>query len=120
MQESDILISDASGIIFDFAFIYEKPVIAFNDTLDESRLLELFEINEKQKNKVRIWEVENKHKVAIEVKTSDIKKLPQLVSQTLTIQTPKNLLKFREESIFNFGFAGETAAKQLKYILNKI
>ena len=120
MQESDILISDASGIIFDFAFIYEKPIIAFNDTLYEDGLLELSEINEVQRNKVKIWEVENKHKVAIELKTNNINELPKLVSQTLSNHTYNNLSKFREGSLFNYGFAGETAAKQLKHILNKI
>ena len=120
MQHSDILISDASGIIFDFAFIYEKPVIAFNDTLDEGKLLELFEINKVQKTKIEIWEVKNKHKVAIEIKTENINQLPKLVSKTLNNQSPINLLKFRDESIFNYGFAGETAAKQLQNLLNKV
>ena len=120
MQQSDILVSDASGIIFDFAFIYEKPVIAFNDTFDENRLLELFEINEKQKNKTEIWEVKNKHKVAIELSCEDIHRLPKLVRKALNKPITTNLLKFREESIFNFGCAGETAAKQLKNLLGKV
>ena len=120
MAQSDILVSDASGIIFDFAFIYEKPVIAFNNTLNEDRLLELFEINEGQKNKIEVWEVKNKHKVAVELSTENIHKLPKLVSETIAKETSPNLLRFREESIFNFGFAGETAAKQLKNLLNKI
>jgi len=120
MQQSDILVSDASGIIFDFAFIYEKPVIAFNDTFDENRLLELFEINEKQKNKTEIWEVKNKHKIAIELSSKDIHKLPNLVIKALSSPVASNLQKFREESIFNFGYAGETAAKQLKNLIGKV
>lgn len=119
MDDASILISDASGIIFDFAFIYEKPVISFNDTLNENRLLELFEINTLQKNKVKIWEVENKHKVAIEISVKDYKKLPNLIRENLNNHSNSNLLKFREESIFNFGFAGETASKQLINLLQK-
>ena len=87
-------------------------------TLNEIQRLDL--INEVQRNKVKIWEVENKHKVAIELKTNNINELPKLVSQALSNHTYNNLIKFREESLFNYGFAGETAAKQLKHILNKI
>jgi hypothetical protein len=120
MQQADIMLGDASGIIFDFAFIYEKPIIAFNDTLNESRLLELFEINDAQHDTIQVWEVENKHKVATEMSIKDIDNLPKLVIQILDSYSVNNMKNFRDESLFNYGTAGKATASQLKQLLNEI
>lgn len=120
MEQADILLSDASGIVFDFAFVYEKPVIAFNDTLNESRLLEMAKVSSVQKTAVNIWEVENRHKVSVEISINNIDELPKIVIQALDNYSANNIRKFREVSMFNYGCAGDVAAKQLNQLLNSV
>lgn len=51
MIAADIMVSDFSGVIFDFAFIYEKPVVSIDFPFESAGL-------EHEDLKTDIWEVE--------------------------------------------------------------
>ncbi len=56
MAASDIMISDLSGIIFDYAFIYEKPVITLDFPLETAGF-------EQEDLKGTIWELDMREKL---------------------------------------------------------
>ena len=120
MQQADILVSDISGIIFDFAFVYEKPIIAFSNSLEKNQSTELAKINSYKKTNHQIWELNILPKIAtlIDIKdtTKFIEKLNKVLANDnkLIIQTIKEL---RQQAIFNYGNAGEVAAGQIKQLL---
>ena len=120
MDKADIMVSDVSGIIFDFAFVYEKPVIAFSGTLDEGRLLENIEINATQELKTTIWEIGKISEIATEVNIEKISELPALAAQALSNSATGNIQKLRDESLFNYGSAGKVASQQLKKLLAQV
>ena len=122
MERADVMVSDVSGIIFDFAFIYEKPVVTFSAILDESKLLEITKVNDtrKDEDKVQIWEVEKKSDISTEINIAQVDNLPGIVNQALSSDFVGNIRKLRDESIFNYGYAGKVAAKQLVKLLDEV
>jgi hypothetical protein len=121
MQQADIMVSDISGIIFDFAFIYEKPIIAFSGILNTGVLLELYEVNTVQSIPEKLlWEDGAINKVATEININQIQELPHLVSKILKSDRLSSIRQLRDESIFNYGKAGKVAAKQIEDLLNKL
>ncbi|WXT99933.1 MAG: hypothetical protein Ctma_0639 [Catillopecten margaritatus gill symbiont] len=119
MQQADIMVSDVSGIIFDFAFVYEKPIVAFSDILNEHHLLEIIEINATQKNMTTIWETEEISKIATKINIEQVSDLPNLVNQALDNDFMNNIQILRSKSLFNYGFAGKVAAEQIQSLLNE-
>ncbi len=117
MRQADIMVSDISGIIFDFAFVYEKPVVAFSNILDQSRLAEITEINAIEETQATIWEVEKMKEIATEINIKQVDNLPKLVHHVLNEGVIHNIKKLREESLFNYGTAGKIAAEQIKDLL---
>lgn len=110
MIEADLLISDLSGIIFDFYFIFEKPVIVINDGISKDG--KEAEIVTKE-----LWEIENLERVATILDLNDIENIKQYID-IATQKTTKNAIEeFRTASLFNYGFAGKKAVEQ---ILQKI
>lgn len=106
MIKADVMISDLSGIIFDFYFVYEKPVISMNSNIpifgQEAELVSK-----------KPWETKNLEKVATIFNSNNLDDIEKYLSITLEKTTMNNLEKFREESLFNYGCAGEVAANQI-------
>ncbi len=107
MAAADILISDCSGIRFDFAFIYEKPVITLDFNL-VSENLELEDLGEP------VWEKEISRKLGLVVSDIDLDSLPQKIHGLLAREGLKdNLRRLRKDSLFNYGNSGPIAANQI-------
>ena len=107
MNESDILMSDLSGIIFDYSFVYKKPVISI-DAPVISAGLELEDMNQDE-----LWELNVRGKLGKLVKEEEISSLPACVEDLLASFNKENIENIINESIYNFGNAGDVAAKQL-------
>ena len=106
LERADVLVSDFSGIVFDFAFVFEKPVV----TLDfEVNLLGL-DANDLESG---LWELSVISKIGAHVKEDNIDDLPDIIQSLLEGRASNKLLKLRDESVFNFGCAGEVAAQQI-------
>jgi len=112
MLRSNIMISDLSGIIFDYVFVYEKPVIALDYELD----IKGFEHEDLLED--TIWEREISQSLGAVVTGDNLDILPETIVSTLSRRNSRNeIRKLREASIFNFGHAGEAAAEQLIELL---
>lgn len=112
MASSDIMISDLSGIIFDFAFLFSKPVIIVDAEIERGG----YEAEYLEKE---IWEVSVLDKIGKLITEKDFSILSTIVDETLSSYTSTDTKKFREQAVFNFGKAGEVAAGQLIDILRR-
>lgn len=113
MVTSDILISDLSGIIFDYAFLHTKPVIVVDCGVDRSGL-------EAEYVEGEIWEISARERLGRLINEDDFPLLPSIVNEMLLSSVVPDIEKFRNESLYNFGKAGETAAHQLIGVLLQI
>ena len=120
MEKAHLMVSDVSGVIFDFAFIYEKPVVTFKSIVAEDSLLEINTLNKDKVDKIKIWEIENKSKISTEISVDDINDLPEIIEKTLQKDFQSSIQKLRSESVFNYGYAGKVASSQLQKILEDL
>jgi len=111
MDASDAMISELSGIVFDYAFTQGKPTLIFNGAPD----LRGFEAEDFEGE---MWEVSVRRRIGEEFGVEDIPNLCDLVTRTLA-RTAADLAAFRDASVYNFGCAGPVAAAQIRDLLNE-
>jgi hypothetical protein len=107
MAESDVLISDLSGIVFDYAFVLERPVISVRFTPD-TRGLEAGDLP------WPAWELGILPELGAHVPPEAVAHLPEVIASLPGGEAFRLRMRtLREESLFQYGRAGETAARQL-------
>ncbi len=107
MAASDIMISDLSGVIFDYAFVYGKPVITMDYELDISGF-------EQEDLKDKIWEREMSRALGGVLSEGNFAGLTEMIESVLSRNDLKDEIRhLRDVSLFNFGHTGEIAAEQL-------
>jgi hypothetical protein len=113
MHISDIMISDVSGIIFDYFFIYQKPILLVGSRVDIGGLEGEFVSRD-------VWEVTVFDKIATIIDDKDLSRLSLIVDKSLNNSKNIDYEKFISESIFNFGKSSKVCAKQLIDILEDL
>lgn len=113
MLKSDIMLSDLSGVIFDYLFLFRKPIIILNSQFDGggmegSELSDFF------------WDMEIIECVGKIIDVEDISFLPSIIEDEIKQFKIHDITDILDSSIYNFGKAGEETAKQLQKILKKI
>jgi len=114
MNNSDVLISDLSSIIFDFSFIYKKPVIC----IDAPVLVSGLEVEDM--DLADLWELKMREKIGIVLKENEIYNISEKIDETLKNHSKTEIDNLIEENIFNFGNSGKVAAEQLISISESI
>ncbi len=113
MNKADVMISDLSGVAFDFFFVYEKPIVIVDVVIKTDG----FEAEDVSKVP---WEIEILPKISTKVNLNNVVKIPSILETAITKHDVKNINKIREKSIFNYGVSGEVACEQLIKIMTKI
>lgn len=112
MSMSDIMISDFSGIIFDFILLFEKPVLAFKGNYDK-RGHDSMDIKEDP------WVLQAVEKTGISIEEKDIENLDELIENKLRNKDVfAQHLKFIHESMDKF--PGESGVLGADAILKNI
>ncbi|MFT5813719.1 MAG: hypothetical protein ACI9VT_001473 [Psychroserpens sp.] len=106
MYESDILISDTSSLRFDYAFLYEKPIITLE--IDNNNLSE-FEHADLDSN----WYKQAALQIGAVVDQNSIAQISDIVSSTLAIDMSSDIKAFKEKTVVNFGVS---APKIVQYV----
>lgn len=96
MAQADILISDASSIRFDFAFLYQKPVITLPISRQSRNIFESDYMSE-------TWADAMSEKIGVVVNSANLHAIEQIVEETIACFTPKKLGELRDSSVANFG-----------------
>lgn len=112
MDRADMMISELSGIVFDYAFTQGKPTLIFNGSPD----LRGFEAEDFD---CEMWEVSVRSQIGVEFGIEDIPNICSLVEKTLQ-RTAGDLAVFRDANIYNFGKAGPVAAEQICGVLKEV
>ena len=105
MFVSDLLISDKSSIRFDFAFIYEKPVLTLDISFGNLKQYEASLIGS-------LFEESLSNKIGIRIKSKDELDIIKNVTDALNYK-PFDIRKIREQYVCNFGNSSKYIADYL-------
>jgi len=114
MAKADLMISDLSGVIWDFAFLYSKPVLLLKTDFDT---IEGFEGSELD---YEMWEMRERPRLGRIFDEPDVENISGIVNDLLQNPPSMQLEELKNESVYNFGRAGEVAAEQILDILKSI
>lgn len=107
LYNSDVLVSDWSGVIFDYALIFEKPVITLKCDINFLGM----EANDLPHE---LWELTLLDQIGRQIDAAQMERLPGLIDEILKDNDRAGTFKaLRERHIFNFGSCGEVAAQQI-------
>ena len=107
MNKSHILISDSSSIRFDFAFIYERPVITLK--IDKEHMTG-FE-NQYLKSP---WEDEAEKIIGQTITISELKQLNLIIKDHINNFNSKKIKKLKKDTFYYFGESGKSISTLFK------
>jgi len=107
MQKADLLISDTSSIRFDFAFLYQKPIISLEIPQDAMPGFERDDMSE-------LWMEGAAKQIGIQVDKTTIGDISLFINDILQKHDQEKSRAYRDQTIANFGKAGEAMAKYIK------
>ena len=111
LSKADIMISDFSGVIFDYTFLFEKPVIIPSFAFDK-RGTDAIEIDEE------VWTFETIPKISFKLDENNFSNISQIIEDSINNETLKNnILKAKEEAYMYEGQASKRAAQFLNDML---
>ena len=110
LNEADILISDFSGVMFDFALVFDKPIIYTNNEFDVSPYDAWW-------LQSPIWTLGVLPKLGEALKADNLYKIKEVIDECLSNEKySKGRALAREEA---WAYPGESAARVAEYIVRK-
>ncbi len=110
LRRSDILISDFSGVVFEFALVYDKPVIYTNPNIDLSPYDAWW-------LKTPIWTQSALPKLGIELTEDNMESLKELIDKCIDDNKYGEGRRVVKEETWEY--FGEGAKRAVDYLLNK-
>ena len=114
MLKADLMISDLSGVFWDFIFLYSKPVLLLKTNFES---IEGFEGSELD---YEMWEMRERSKAGQIFDEGDVKNISVIVKKILDNPPTMQLEELKKQSVYNLGNAGEVAANQILEIVSGI
>lgn len=113
MKKSDVMISDFSGIIFDYTFLFGKPVFYANSEMD-LRPYDAYDLDNQGKD---LWQFRVLHEFGIELKESDFPKICDVIKNA---STSEKLSAAREDAKnAAWMFEGKAGKKVVDFMIAK-
>ncbi len=110
LKRSDILISDFSGVIFDFALVYDKPVIYANTSFDDS-VYDAWWLDSK------LWTFEILPSLGMQLNTDNMGNLKEMIDQCIN---EEKYAEGRKKAIADtWAYQGEGAKRVVDFIVKK-
>jgi hypothetical protein len=106
MTAADLLVSDISGIRFEFAFLRERPVVTLKAGDGDDAAFEAADIGDCS------WEQEAERRIGAVVGPDEMENMPGIVRNALAIPTA-DLAACRDEYVAHLGRSGEVVAEWL-------
>ena len=114
MVKADLMIGDLSGVFWDFAFLLEKPVLLLKTGIESIDGFEGTELD------YEMWEMRERKRLGKEVDESQVTDIGKIASEVLDNPPKMQIKKLKEDSVYNFGKAGKTAANQILEIIKEL
>ena len=114
MLNADLMVSDLSGIIFDFAFLCQKPIICIESDIN-TQGTEIQVVGLKN-----LWEIKIRKLLGKVITENELHQLGEIVDQVQEKIHPEQITQLMNESLYNVGKVGSIAASQIIEILESI
>ena len=111
LHRSDILISDFSGIIFDFTLIFDKPVI-YADTSFDNGVYDCYWLDEP------LWTFETLPKLGLQLKREDLPRVKELID--LCLDNPEYQAAREKARRETWAYIGEGTGRTVDYLMKKL
>ena len=104
------MVSDISGVVFDFVFLFERPVITLRYDLNKIGL----EVSDLPWD---LWELSVLDTIGTRIEEDEVDGLPSVIERELAKSDRREKIRqLRDESVANFGHAAIDAADELMRI----
>ena len=114
LQGADVLVSDKSGIVFDFAFVFRRPVISIKFDYDRAGM-------EASDLPGELWEETVLDKIGFQLDENDVSSLPERISEMVASnEYEQSIRSVIESGCFNLGQAGPVSARQILDIQQEV
>ena len=114
MSKADVMISDFSGVAYDFAFVFEKPVITVKSDFNTNGL-------EASELPWEPWELTALHQIGRQIDEKALALLPEILEQEVKQGNHKAVIRhLREMSVSNFSCAAQEVANGLLLIQKEV
>ena len=108
MSKSNIMISDFSGIIFDYTFLFDNPLL-YVDTNFDTRPYDMDDVPQKA------WQFETIEKFGIKLEEKDFSNIKEIIQNASDSEQLKSAReKAKQEAWFNIGHSAEHIVDFLK------
>ena len=113
MARSHAMVTDISGVIFDYAFLFERPIFLVNAEYN----LGGYDVIDIDGGKV--WDLDKSREITRIIAPGEVQNLASIVKSEIDNADAyrDKIRKIKNEEIYNFGHAGEAVAKQLVEML---
>ncbi len=110
MSKSNIMISDFSGIIYDYAFLFNNPILYVDVKFDKTPY-DLDDLPDEA------WQFETLKKIGVQVKEEDFDQIKEIIEKTIA---STELLENREGAKETaWMYRGQSASKVADFLLSK-
>lgn len=107
-----LLISDISGVIFDFAFLKRRPTLLLDTKMD----LEFYEAGDLDE----IWDLLIRPEIGKVVGPTELKNIPRYIDELLDSGSEEKISKILKRDIYNFSSASPVVVKQLQFLVKSL
>lgn len=116
MKKSDIMISDFSGIVFDYTFLFDKPVMYVTADLD-LRPYDAYDLTEKENGK-KIWQFEALKKFGLELKEEQFENIKSVIQNASdSEELSKARAQAKEEA---WMYRGTSGKEVIDFMISKV
>jgi hypothetical protein len=112
LSKADIMISDFSGIIFDYIFLFDRPVMYVNQNMD----LRPYDADDLGENAVeKLWQFKTLKKIGVELKEDDFDGIKDVITRTSdSAELREARRKAKEEA---WQYQGEAGKKIYEFMI---
>lgn len=114
LSKADVMLSDFSGVIFDYAFMFEKPAIIPSFTFDK-RGYDAIELKDET------WTFKVLPQISVSLDENNFSSIANIINETMDNKSLKeNILKVKEEAYMYRGEASKRGALVLNNMLKDL
>lgn len=114
LSKADVMLSDFSGVIFDYAFMFEKPTIIPSFTFDK-RGYDAIELKDET------WTFKVLPQISVSLDENNFSSIANIINETMDNKSLKeNILKVKEEAYMYRGEASKRGALVLNNMLKDL